>query len=256
MNRDIEHYPAGLAVIELDRCVSTNNYLKDNYGNLKDRLPVLVTAEAQTGGRGRDQRLWVSSAGIGLYSSFGFAPGHGGNLNLLPLIAAISVIETLGDISGLSFDLKWPNDILYEGKKVAGILIENTVSGSEIFCVVGIGINLNHTIGDFPGELTDRATSLMMVSGLAGGYRVDEVNRRLAAVLFDWLENLKEGGNTEVIESANWFSRRLKGERISFHQSPGDRVISGVFKGIHSDGGLILQDQDGSTKIYYSGEID
>jgi BirA family biotin operon repressor/biotin-[acetyl-CoA-carboxylase] ligase len=249
-------FPAALSVINLDSCESTNDYLKKERENLKVKFPVLVTAGIQTRGRGRDRRSWVSPKGLGLYSSFGFIPEHGGNnIHLLPLIAAIAVIETLGKITGLWFDLKWPNDILYEGKKLAGILIENTIADTDIFSIVGIGINLNHSTADFPLEISNRATSLKIASGNVSEFPVDEVNQLLANVFFDWLNNLKSGGEHEVIQSANWFSRKLKGEEISFHQTLGKNLIKGIFKGIHTDGGLILEKPDGSRKIHYSGEI-
>lgn len=246
-------YPDFLHIIVLEQCDSTNNYIKTNHENLRDRLPVLVTGSLQTAGRGREKRKWVSPRGKGLYTSFGINLGNSKNLNLLPLIAGISVIETLNRITGMQLTLKWPNDILYNNKKIAGILIENIIAASDIFCITGIGINLNHTAADFPGELQDKAISLKMITGLNSS--AGQINPVLAAVLFQWLEKLKTGASEEIIQTANRYSGFLKDKIISFHHPPDNKITRGIFKGINHDGGLILENKEGSITIYYSGEI-
>jgi BirA family biotin operon repressor/biotin-[acetyl-CoA-carboxylase] ligase len=140
MNVDKKRRAGNLEVITLEECDSTNNYLKRNYERVKDKLPVLATCVLQTAGRGREQRTWLSSRGKGLYSSFGFNLAARQYLNLLPLIAGFSVIETLQTASGIrdmDLGLKWPNDVLCRGEKIAGILIENIIMETELFCIVG-----------------------------------------------------------------------------------------------------------------------
>ena len=246
-------HPELLHVVALDHCDSTNNYMKANYENLQDKLPVLVTSSMQTAGRGREKRNWVSPKGKGLYSSFGFNLENNQNLNLLPLIAGISVIETLKKISGIELGLKWPNDILHKNKKIAGILIENIITASDIFCIIGIGINLNHTAADFPGELKDKAISLEMTTGI--NTSAEQINPVLAALLFQWLEKLSTGAIEEIIRTADRYSAILKEKNISFHHPADNKIISGIFKGINHDGGLILENKQGNSNIYYSGEI-
>jgi len=246
-------YPDFLYVIPLDQCDSTNNYIKTNHERLKDKLPVLVTSSLQTAGRGREKRKWVSPEGKGLYSSFGFNLENSQNLPLLPLIAGIGVIETLKKMTAIEMGLKWPNDVLYKNKKIAGILIENIITAAEIFCIIGIGINLNHTTADFPGELQEKAISLKTITGL--NTSAEQINPVLAALLFQWLEKLKTGANEEIIQTANRYSVFLKDKNISFHHPADNKIISGIFKGINHDGGLILENKPGSTGIYYSGEI-
>ena len=245
--------PDSEASTPLDQCDSTNNYVKANHENLKDKLPVLVTSSLQTAGRGREKREWASPKGKGLYSSFGFNLENRQNLNLLPLIAGISVIETPKKIACIELGLKWPNDILYKNKKIAGILIENIITASNIFCITGIGVNLNHTAADFPGELKDKAISLEMITGL--NTNAEQINPVLAALLFQWLEKLKTGVTEEIIQTANRYSAFLKDKNISFHHPSDNKIISSIFKGINHDGGLILENKQGSTAIYYSGEI-
>jgi BirA family biotin operon repressor/biotin-[acetyl-CoA-carboxylase] ligase len=248
-------YPESLEVIAKAGCDSTNNYIKKNYHQLKDKLPVLVTAALQTGGRGRDNRSWASTVGKGLYSSFGFTLDSSRNLHLLPLIAGISVIETLEktvEMKDIKYGLKWPNDVLYRGKKIAGILIENTIFDRRMFCITGMGINLNHGPGDLPGDLAEKAVSLRMITGT--DYKTGDINPLLANIFFNWLEKLKNNGGETIIQTANEYSEFLLGKTISFHQAP-DKITSGIFRGINHDGGLILETGGGDIVTHYSGEV-
>ncbi len=249
----MKKYPDFLHIIRLEECDSTNNYIKANYEKLKDRLPVLVTSALQTAGRGREKRTWVSPPGLGLYSSFGFNLENPHRLNLLPLIAGLSVIRTLETMTTAGLGLKWPNDVLCQNKKIAGILIENVIMEKTVSCITGIGINLNHTLTDFPGELQEKATSLKLAAGFTTPVR--EVNPVLATFFFQWLEKLEMGAQDEIIQTARQYSNFLKNKRISFHQPPHNKILSGIFKGINSDGGLILENDEGSSTIYYTGEI-
>lgn len=249
-------FPRSLKVITLARCDSTNTYLKTHYEQLKDDLPVLVTSALQTGGRGRDQRTWVSPEGKGLYSSFGFNLGARQNLSLLPLIAGISVIEALKRISGIEPGLKWPNDVLRkeQNQKMAGILIENVIMETRLFCIMGIGINLNHSTADFPAELAGRAVSLKTAAGSRRDFPVETVNPVLAHLFFQWLDRLENNEREVIVRTANRYSEFLLNQPITFHQHGG--IITGTFKGIHDDGGVILENERGDVSIHYTGEIE
>ncbi len=245
-------YPGFLEVVKLASCGSTNDYLRENYRRYERDFPILVTASRQSAGRGRAGRTWDSPAGMGLYSSFGFFLPVGVSLNLLPLAAGISVVEALAGISGVrGFGLKWPNDILYSGRKICGILVDNMVQKERIFCITGIGINLNQQAVDFPRELRDRAISLKTITGKT--YEIEAVNKALSHIFFSWVEKLKSGGNKEIVEAAGRLSEFLKRRPIAFHR--GDKITEGVFKGLNHDGGLLLAAPNGDKKIYYSGEI-
>ncbi|MCP4146289.1 MAG: biotin--[acetyl-CoA-carboxylase] ligase [bacterium] len=249
-------YPGNLKVISFKQCDSTNDYLRSHYGDLKIKLPVMVTTGLQTAGRGRDKRTWVSSKGKGLYSSFGFELATDAGLQYLPLIAGITVIETLREICGMDLGLKWPNDILYKGKKIAGILIENVIYGPLMYCITGMGINLNYIPADFPDELKDKATSLKMLTGKT--YNPDKINPLLAKTFFNWLENLKNNRHALIISTVNRYGAILKDREIRFHHNK--EIITGIYKGINTDGGLLLDTKEdsngeGANVIYYSGEI-
>jgi BirA family biotin operon repressor/biotin-[acetyl-CoA-carboxylase] ligase len=251
-------YPGFITVVKLKSCDSTNNYLKQNYEKLKHKFPVVVAASQQTKGRGRDNRTWESKKNLGLYSSYGFHLAANIKFNFLPLTTGIAVIETLDHIMHIprpnGFTLKWPNDILYENRKIAGILIENTIFEKQVFCVVGIGINVAHTWDDFPTILRDTATSLKLIAQAdAPVYNIDNTSKVLAHIFFSRLDKLIDNETDEIIEKANRFSSFSKGRAVTFHR--GEKMIAGVFVGIDRDGGLILETPGGGREIYYTGRI-
>ncbi len=122
-------------------------------------------ADAQTAGRGRGGHSWHSEHGSGIYASFllrpEIAPAH---VLWLSLISAIAVQDAVQEATGLSADIRWPNDLLLEEKKFCGILTETSSDSSRVqYAVVGIGINVNHVA--FPEGLAPVATSLRMALG-------------------------------------------------------------------------------------------
>lgn len=245
-------YPDFLSVITMDSVDSTNSYLKRELPTLTSKFPVLATAGRQSGGRGRELRIWDSPPGLGLYSSFGFSLDGAARLNLLALVAGIAVIEALKRLQpDLPLGLKWPNDVLSGGLKLAGVLIENIIFPKEVICIVGMGVNLGHEYRDFPLELREKAVSLKMQTGVV--YTAPEVNPVLAHFFFQGLERLRNNECEVIIEAANRYCQHLKVRELTFHHN--NKVVSGFFKGIGDDGGMILETADGGRSVYYSGEI-
>jgi BirA family transcriptional regulator, biotin operon repressor / biotin---[acetyl-CoA-carboxylase] ligase len=125
----------------------------------------LLFAESQTAGRGQFQRPWSSAPGIGLWFSLLLRlPINDATIPSLSAFAAVALVNTLQKLGLSDYAIKAPNDVLIEGRKVAGILVE-TRPGKDPFAVIGIGLNVNHAPEDFPEELKDRATSLAMAAG-------------------------------------------------------------------------------------------
>jgi len=246
-----------MKIIRFETIDSTNNYLKSHYKELAGDLPVMVTSAEQTGGRGREQRTWLSTRGKGLYTSFGFCIENRSNLVLLPLCTGIAAIRAVHTIGGIRAGLKWPNDILdiESRKKIGGILIENTITEDSLFCIVGIGLNLNHTAADFPPGLIDRAASIKMLSGAKKEYEIEKANTVLTEMLFPWIQKLEQGKKDEIIDTARACSDFLMNKTIRLHQLTDGTVTEGIFKGIDDNGGLILQTGENQQYIYYSGEI-
>lgn len=125
----------------------------------------LVFAERQTAGRGQFHRPWASASGLGLWFSLLLRMEiNDGTIPALSAFAAVALVQTAKTLGLADCVIKPPNDVLITGRKVAGILIE-TRSGRNPFAVVGIGLNVNHLLADFPATLQECATSLAMASG-------------------------------------------------------------------------------------------
>ncbi len=128
---------------------------------------VVVLAESQTKGKGRIGRSWESPAGVNIYLSIILRPRIvPGKTPLITLMAAVACAEAIEEVAGLLPGIKWPNDLLLEGKKLGGILTEADMELDRInFVVVGIGINVNMTRTSFPASIKETATSLRQALG-------------------------------------------------------------------------------------------
>jgi len=208
-----------------------------------------IVAGSQSAGRGRRGRVWASPPGAGLYVSVVLAPATARvdpprATMLLTLAAGVAIAEGVAAAAGLATELKWPNDLLAGGRKLAGILAE----GHGDIVVLGYGINVTETA--FPPELRDRATSLESELGHA-------VDREL--VLDETLAALSRryddlvGGRFDAILDA-WRARapRAVGAEVSWITQGVAR--SGVTGGIDDDGALLVRVDDGVERII-SGEI-
>lgn len=238
--------------IHLAACVSTSDYLKQNLDRLEVDFPLMVSADHQTAGRGRESRPWVSPENLGIYATFGYILPNSSALSLLSIASGIAVIDTLQDWTGQEFALKWPNDILAAGKKIAGILCETVINGAKIICLVGIGVNVNQDSKDFPETLHNRAGSLKLLTGKE--WLLPDGRERLAASMAYWLKKLAGDDRECIIGRARELSRSFTGQAITFHHQ--GRLMRGIFLDIATDGGLLLKLPTGETKTFYSGELD
>ncbi len=211
----------------------------------------LVVAEAQTAGRGRLGRTWHSPSGKNLYCSIvlrpPLTPAGVPQLALVAGLAAARAIETIG----LHPRIKWPNDVLLDGRKAVGIITEMEAELEQVRVVVlGIGVNVNVAVDDFPPDLRDRATSL----ALASGRRIDRV--RFTAALIGALERdyrrfLDDGFRAL---RAEWEARSaLAGCDVTARTPDGD--VTGVVAGVEDDGALRLVDATGTVRRVVAGEV-
>jgi len=209
----------------------------------------VVIAEMQTAGRGRLGRTWSSDSGKNLLFSILLRPAisieQSGLLSLLAAVATSSAIES---VLGIKTFCKWPNDLLFEGKKCCGILLESSITAKTFqYAIVGIGLNVNQP--QFPDELNARATSLIAASG-------NSINRTmlLKSILeyFDRYYIMLLKNDTDTIVK-DWRNRStMLGKSITFIQE--NNTITGIARDITNDGGLILETPTG-TNVFYAGEV-
>lgn len=152
----------GREIIEYDCVHSTNDTAKElAMRGCADGT--VVMAHEQTGGRGQGEHAWYSATGKGLFFSVALRPKTFENIQLYSLLAGVALNSSLRSTTGVDTLIKWPNDIYYDGKKIAGILCEaGWRNGAVEYVIIGIGINITHTTDDFPEELRARAASLAM----------------------------------------------------------------------------------------------
>jgi BirA family biotin operon repressor/biotin-[acetyl-CoA-carboxylase] ligase len=196
-----------------------------------------VLAYEQVAGRGTKGRKWHSALGKGLYVSFILRPLPS-SLNLLPLTIGLAAAEAIQKLSRIEPRLKWPNDLVYQGKKLGGILCEAQTSGhSSAWVVAGIGVNLNHRLADFSPEISALATSLFLVTGKT--WKADDLFRLLGSSLRFWYNKLQKGQDNLIIERYQKRSSIAPGQGLLVGSSEGP--VAGKFQGIDEEGRLRLK---------------
>lgn len=210
-----------------------------------------ILARRQTAGRGRHGRRWISDMDSGLYFSLILRPKIEPRfLPLITLMSGVAVHDTLKKF-GLEPDIKWVNDILVADKKISGILAETVETQSGLAVVVGIGINL--TSSNFPGEIAETATSIESETGLQK--TPDEVVETLTGHLSDFYDILnKRQGPSEIIEHWRRRSSYFIGKNVRV--TLGHSVIEGITDGLEESGSLRVKTSDGSVKIVQAGDVE
>jgi BirA family biotin operon repressor/biotin-[acetyl-CoA-carboxylase] ligase len=227
---------------------STNNCARALAGCWAEE-GTIVLAEEQTAGRGRQGRSWYTNPQENLTFSVILRPKLPPDaINLLPLFAAVAIADAIESETGLAVQCKWPNDIILNGRKAAGILLEGSVKGDAVeFVVLGIGINVNQTI--FPVDIAHRATSLRLETG-KNLDRVKLLHKVLNALESRYRAVLKSGFNAIL---PDWTTRSAMLEK-EITVSENGTEFSGVVKGLAPDGALIIA-SDGAERALYAGDV-
>ena len=237
-------------VYSFDRVGSTN-VIAHKYAEKEEPEGTLILAERQTAGKGRLGRSWHSPSKRGIYMSLilrpqispVMAPG-------LSLIAALSVAQAMREYPGIAATIKWPNDVLYEGRKLAGVLTELAAEIDRVkYVVMGIGINANHDEDDFPSDLRDKASSLKIVA-----HREIDRIRLVKLILVNLEEHYHEylaSGFKRLLKPIKNYSSVL-GKEVTFKQN-GESCV-GKAVDIDAQGQLVVSIA-GKTIAISSGEI-
>jgi BirA family transcriptional regulator, biotin operon repressor / biotin---[acetyl-CoA-carboxylase] ligase len=207
--------------------------------------PLWLTTDAQTSGRGRSGRPWVSPRG-NFYGSLihPFSP-VAGTASQLALVVAVALHEAIMvhlPVAAGPALLKWPNDVLIDGAKVSGILIESASVDTRLVAVIGIGVNLTTA----PDALDRRVTSL---AAQGAAVAPDVFRETLSATLLAAFEVWAEGARFDLIRS-RWSARALPtGTAMTINT--GDGLVAGAFAGLDADGALLLSCSDGHRRFTF-----
>jgi BirA family biotin operon repressor/biotin-[acetyl-CoA-carboxylase] ligase len=211
----------------------------------------VVMAEEQTAGRGRAGRTWHSERGTGLYFTLLLRPKLSPvQAPILTMLAGIAAHTAVTAQTGVSPDLKWPNDLLLNGKKIGGILTEMFAEPSMIrFVIIGCGINVNQET--FPDELASVATSLRRETGRSHS-RLELLVRLLTEFEADYNRFLREGV-APVIERFQRISPFANGKRVRVDN--GVHSYAGVTTGLSPEGLLLVKKYDGQVQAVIAGDV-
>jgi BirA family biotin operon repressor/biotin-[acetyl-CoA-carboxylase] ligase len=220
-----------------EECASTQDELRD--GDLPEGA-VAVT-EHQTGGRGRSGRSWSDVAGRSLLLSLLLRPPAGGPVEQLSLVVGLSVAEAIEETTGRETAIKWPNDVLVRGAKVAGVLLES--SGGAVIC--GIGVNVDQPESELPAATRLPSTSLRVATG-----RAQDRAMLLVAVLASLESRYDAWLDGALAPLLPELERRdaLRGRTVTVGS------VAGEAAGIAPDGRLRILTPDGETLVA-SGEV-
>lgn len=212
----------------------------------------VAVAELQTAGRGRRQRKWLSGLGTGLtFSVKWIFPAGIANLPSLSLLISLAITRILKSIASIEANVKWPNDVIYHDKKLAGILIEGRYeSTGKFIAIIGIGINIKLS-KNIKLSIDREITDLYEATGLEF-----DRNLILSALLDELIDILSEFGQLGFAPFKNEWIRyhAYQGKSVRLLM-PDNSAILGVVTEINDDGAICLQMATGIKKCFMNGEI-
>jgi BirA family biotin operon repressor/biotin-[acetyl-CoA-carboxylase] ligase len=230
---------------------ASTNTIALELGHAGEPHGAIVIAEEQSGGRGRAGRSWHSERTSGIYVTVLLRPQISPILApLITMVAGLAVRDAVQEETGVVADLRWPNDLLANGKKFCGILSEMYAEPSQVrFVIVGIGINVNHT--SFPPELAEIATSLRIVTGRPVS-RLQLLVRLLRQLESYYNRFLTEGAEP-ILARFTEASSYARGKRVRI--SMGNESYAGTTDGLEPNGLLRVRRDDGQVTVVLSGDV-
>lgn len=240
----------GSKILYFDSIDSTNNELK-RQAETQVCHGLLAVAEEQTAGRGRRGHAWVSPPGTGIWFSFLLKPQISPDkASMLTLVAAMAVAKAISETTGLVSQIKWPNDIVVNKKKVCGMLTELSAEMTQVnYVVIGIGINANNR--EFPDEIKETATSLYIESGkpVKRAAVIEAVGRYFE----QYYDAFIKAGDLSLI--MNEYNDMLvnAGNQVRIISGDSEEIYTAI--GINPQGELVVKDEDGNIKDIRSGEV-
>jgi BirA family biotin operon repressor/biotin-[acetyl-CoA-carboxylase] ligase len=244
--------PRGFSLVVLDTIDSTNDEAARQLAAGRP-TPFAVLARRQTKGRGRFGRTWHSESTGNLYASFAFRPRvEPERMQTFTLWMGVNVCELLENFARVVPGIKWPNDILFRGRKAGGMLTEARVDADHIRDLVfGLGLNVNSPADQWPGELARSAISLAELTGAEL-----DLNRLAAALIGRVLlayQNFTDADHLKTF--ADLWNRYdvLRGQPVTLLEA--GRRHPGIAGGVDDEGALMLRDGQGHMRRFRAGEV-
>lgn len=241
-----------LQISILDEVDSTNDEAARRLA-AGQNAPFVVLARKQTRGRGRLGRAWHSEANGNLYASFAFRPRvPPGRMAIFTLWMGVNICELISNFSSLTPGIKWPNDILFDGRKAGGILTEARVDSDQIRDLIfGLGLNVNGPTSAWPGELSKRAVSLAEKN--SGPLDLNHFTAALIGRIMLAYEQFVEGDHISSFADLWQKYDVLRGKPIALLQ--GDRRVAGTAAGIDGEGSLLIRAENGRLQRFHAGDV-
>ena len=232
--------------------VESTNTLAKNLGAQGAPHGTVLIADAQTGGRGRMGRSFHSPAGSGIYLSLILRPEcHASQLMHLTCAVAVAMCDAVHQACGIHPGIKWINDLVYDSRKLGGILTELSLrsDGTVEYAVIGIGINCSQRAEDFPEDIRSIATSLFIAT------KKDVCRSKIAACMIEALKKMSNNLFTAKVDIMDRYRQNCitLGKDVSIHRD--GNVCYGVASDMDENGTLIVDFADGHRETVGAGEV-
>ena len=231
---------------------STRTYVKEKYLSFDSSKITFVSADEQTIGQGRFNRTWLSPKGNIYLSAYYVIPACCYDYVNTAQIASLSIIHVLKKEGITTAKIKWPNDILLNNKKVAGVMGETIVlPNDKMGMILSIGLNINMSLNDVC-SINQIATSLKIEEKC--DFNVKKITYDLLKILNKNLNILTNFGFSFFYEEISSLMAK-KNENIYFHNTTGKKHIKGIFKSFNKDGSITIYQDDEKLRTFHSGEL-
>ena len=252
--RDLKTENIGKRVYYFEELDSTQNFAQQIAADKKENGTIVI-AEKQTSGRGRLDRKWTSPKG-GIWFSLIIHPKFDvSSSTLIPILSAVALSKSIKKILGVETEVKWPNDIILNGKKVAGILVDASVQANNIdYLILGIGINFDIDTKKLEKRLS-KTPNFYGVDSLRGNNNKTPPKILLKEFLFQFEKNLSSLDKGEKAKIVKEWTKKAAGigRKITINTSSGK--ISGISQGIDTDGALKIKTRKKIERVLV-GDVD
>jgi BirA family biotin operon repressor/biotin-[acetyl-CoA-carboxylase] ligase len=241
-----------LAVTLLDEVDSTNDEAARQLAAGR-ATPFVILARRQTRGRGRRGRVWHSENNGNLYASFAFRPKvPPARMATFTLWMGVNLCELIANFSQLRPGIKWPNDLLFGGRKAGGMLTEARIDADQIRDLVfGLGLNVNGVSTRWPAELARRAVSL--AEQAAAPFDLNHLTAALIGRVMLAYDQFVDGEHTATFADLWQKYDLLRGQPVALLHGP-DRIV-GTAAGINDEGSLLIRSETGQLQRFHAGDV-